>query len=623
MKKRFPAPTATLFLAFLLFAVALRAPAGESARVFFPDLLPENTIFCTVPPDSANLEHDYSRTLFARLSALPEMGAFIASFEESRRSFAAEISSAAGVAPGLAMELVEGRIGVALLNVTLGADGALSPEFAVAISLKSQPDRTAVFGAVMALLNRPEVIRTVLESQGMDPNIPLRTLAQEETVTGMPPILRIGPNIRVALVGNMVLLYNGRGSDGIRKIFNAYANPAANLTNSSAFQAAYRGAEAAAGSSFCFINAQRAIALVDAANLRSVSLVAEALGLGTVQAIGVSGAYHREGVRHSMYLHTPGGNFSGLMSALVPMPDNSPVGVEGYGQVIPSPAEAFLASRVDMAGLVRELPYLLDVLGAVTRPGGVTGMVANERILGVTPAEILQAAGSDFIIRPHEDTQVLMFQNVDIALFEALVARMEQNAGSRFNQQNVSGYIVRYFNKRSSLSAPLAPAFCLVPRAPGSDTGILYMASYPQAVASLIQESLAAREPLSGTRDFAASTAGMDSNYSLFFYNAGHASYRRFYNFLLPVLSLWAGSSTFPVDTGLLPPSGSIAPALFGTSLGVKCLPEGMQIHAYGPVGFGGILVQLADRLVVSNPLVTSYAYARLEEWLAGIPSLW
>ena len=610
----------------VLFCIVclVQARAGEQgARVFLPDLLPANTILCTVPPDQSTLEHDYSQSIFARISNMPEMGPFLRSFEESRRKFAQDISNTAGVDQQLAMELVQGRLGLGLLDVRIGRDGNPVAEFVIAISLKSQPDRKTIFSAVMALLNRPEVVRAVLESQGIDPNLPLRSLAQEETVAGAPPILRIGPNIRIASIGNLVLLYHGPGADGIKKIFEAMANPASSLSRSASFQAAYRGADAKPGTSFCYFNMPRVNSILDAVNLSQVSRVTDALGLGAVQSIGVSGAYHQDGVRHSLYLHVPGGNFTGLMSALIPMPQGSPVGVEGYGQIIPSPADAFMAARVDVPILLREIPYVLDSLGAVTRPGGVGGMVQNERVLGVPLTEVLQNVGSDIILRPHDDTQVLIFQNVNIASFENMVARMEQNAGVRFSQQNIQGYVVRYYNRRSNIAVPLAPAFCLVPRQPGSPTGIVYMASHPQAVVSLIQESITAREPLSNTPDFLKATSGMAGNYSLYYYNGNRECYRRVYNFLLPVMSLWSSSTRYPVDTGLLPTASSIMPAFFGSAMGVRCLPEGMQIHAYSPIGFGAVVVQTLDKLVVSNPLVIGYAYAVLETWMQTMPTTW
>lgn len=608
----------------LLFVCVLQARAGEQGgRVFLPDLLPANTIVCSVPPDETMLEQDYSQSIFARIANMTEMGPFLRSFEESRRRFAQDVSQTSGVDPQLAMELVNGRLGLGVLNVGIGRDGNPTAEFVIAISLKTVPDRKTIFSAVMALLNRPEVVRAVLESQGIDPNLPLRSLAQEETVAGAPPILRIGPNIRVASIGNLVLLYHGPGADGIRKIFEAMGNPAASLSRSASFQAAYRGADAKPGTSFFYLNMPRVISILDAINMSHISRVADALGLDAVQSVGVAGAYHQDGVRHSLYLHVPGGNFTGLMSTLIPMPQGSPVGVEGYSQIIPSPADAFMAARVDIPTLLKEIPYVLDTLGAVTRPGGVAGIVQNERVLGVPLTEILQNVGSDIIIRPHDDTQVLIFQNVNIANFESIVARMEQNAGVRFSQQNIQGYVVRYYNRRSNIAVPLAPAFCLVPRQPGSPTGIVYMASHPQAVVSLIQESITAREPLSNTPDYLKASSGMAGNYSLYYYNGNRDCYRRVYNFLLPVMSLWSSSARYPVDTGLLPTAQSIMPAFFGSAMGVRCLPEGIQVHAYSPIGFGAVFVQTLDKLVVSNPLVIGYAYAALEKWMQAMPTTW
>ncbi len=608
-----------LVVVFLLVAGLVRG--GETGRVFLPDFLPANTILCLVPPDGTSVEQDYSQTIFARIANLPEMGPFLRSFEESRRRFAQDVSQTADVPPQFAYDLVNSHLGFALINIGLGRDGKPLPEFVIAIALSSTPDRDTVFSAVMALLNRPEVVRTVLESQGLDPNLPLRTLAQEETITNGPPILRIGPNIRVAALGNHVILYHGPGSEGITKLFAAYQNPAQSLSRSQSFVAAYRGVEAEPGASLCWFNMPRVISVLDAFNLSAVSRVLEAIGFGSVQSMAMAGQYHQEGVRHTVFLHTPNGATSGLMSSLVPMPADTPLGMEGYANIIPSTGNAFAALRVDLPTLLREIPYLVDSFGAITRPGGMSGLVANERILGVPLAEILATLGSDVVIRPHDDTQVLMFHNVDIAGFENVVARMEQSAGTRFSSINVGGYIVRYFNRRSSLTVPLAPAFCLVPRSPGSSTGILYMASHPQAVTSLIRESTSAREPLINTPDFVKASSGIGGQYSLFYYNNSRDAYRRVYNFLLPVLSVWSSAPRYPVDTGLLPTASTIAPAMFGSAVGIRLQGEGMQIQAFSPIGSGAILVQLADKLVVSNPIVIAHVYSALEKYLATMPT--
>lgn len=608
----------TIFILTLLFAGV--SAAGEGSRIFFPDLLPANTIACIVPPDSGSLERDFSSSLFQHINELPEMAPFLRNFEESRQALTNDLATNGHIPPQLASELIRGRLGLAVINVGMGRDGRPLVEFAAAIALKSQPDRATVYAAVMALLNRPEVVRTVLESQGLDPNLPIKTLAQEETISGYPPILRIGPNIRVAAVGNLVMLYHGPGSEGIKKLFDAASNTTASLTRNASFQAAYRGAESGPGASFAYVNVPRLMAVLDAVNLSAVTRIIEATGIGSVQAVGMAGAYHQGGVRHSMYLHSPGGQMTGLLSTLVPMPQGSPIGMEGFGQAIPSAADSFTALRVDLPAFLRELPYFLDSIAAVARPGGVTGVVTNETVLGVPLAELVATLGGDILVRPHDDTLVVTFHNVDIAGFEAALGRMEQNAGARFSSLDVGGYTVRYFNRRSSLTVPLAPAFCLVPRGAGSPRGVLYMASHPQAVVSLIRESTSAREPLSGTQDFQKTASGMGGNYSLYYYNSDKECYRRVYNFLLPVASLWAGSARYPVDTGLLPTAASILPGFFGCALGVRLQPDGMLVQAYSPVGANAVPIVMADKLIVSNPLVIGYTYGLIETWMKTLP---
>lgn len=116
-----------VFIAFLFAAVVLagarRASAGEQGgRIFFPDYLPSNTILCVVPPDNTSVEQDYSRTIFARLANLPEMGPFLTAFEESRRSFAKDIAETAKIPPQLVQGLVGGRLALAVMNVGMGRD---------------------------------------------------------------------------------------------------------------------------------------------------------------------------------------------------------------------------------------------------------------------------------------------------------------------------------------------------------------------------------------------------------------------------------------------------------------------------------------------------------------------
>ncbi|MDR1519470.1 MAG: hypothetical protein LBU23_04915 [Planctomycetota bacterium] len=619
MRKVFPA-----FMLALVLSLRVAA-AGEASRRFFPDILPANAIACLVPPDNAALERDYTSSLFHRLGGLPEMEPFLRSFEESRKELANDLANSSGVSLQFMSELLEAKIGLALINAGIGRGGKPALEFAVVLALRSQPSRAAVFSAVMALLNRPEIVQSILQSQGLDPSLPLKTLAQEESVSGYPPILRIGPDIRVASIDNMVLIYHGQGSEGVTKLFDAAARPAASLSRNPLFQAAWRGAEANPGSSFVYVNIPRLTAILDALNLGGVSRAADALGISRAQALGLSGSYRQDGVRHNLFLCSPGGGMgteAGLLPSLLPIPAEwKGLGMEAFARTIPASADSFLAMRVDLRALLREMSYLLDSIEAFARPGGLTGMIANERILGVPLAEIVRPLGNEIILRPLDDAQVAIFNNVNIPVFEAVIAQMEHNAGAGFSSLASEGYPIRYFNRRSSLKAPFAPAFFLIPRAQGSQSGILYAASHPQALVSLIRELKLSREWLSSGKDFQKTLSSLSENYSLYYYNGNRDYYRRVYNFLLPLASLWAGSSRYPVDTGLLPVASEVTRDLFGCGLGVKNAPDGALIQVFSPVGANFVPLLLFDRLVVSNPLVIGYLYSRLDNLTAILPT--
>ncbi|MDR0362056.1 MAG: hypothetical protein LBJ46_05145 [Planctomycetota bacterium] len=593
------------------------ARAGEATLA---DILPASTILCLVPPDDQAVEHAYQNSIMRSLATMPEMGAFFQGMERSRQEFAMDFATGAGVGPDLASAILNGRFGGALINVSLDREGNPVPEYVVCISLPFTPDRNLVFKAIGNLLNRRDVVRMALESQGMDPDTPIRSIAQEEDIPGYPPMLRVGPRIRIAVVGRMIIFYNGHGTDGVRAILDALQNPQDSLAMQPLYQACRQGADATPGGAFTFVNIPRLLPLLDVANLGGVGRMLDSLGLSTAQGIGVSGNYVGEGIRHNLYIHWPGQR-SGILSTIAAMPPDSPIGMEAFGQATPAEAESFTALRLDVPGFLNEAPYFAEAVGAVSRPGGLASFITDEKILGVPVGEIARVLGNDLILRPHDDTTVLLFNNVDVQGFERLIAFMEQNAGARFRSVAVGNYLVHYFNQRSDLALPVAPAFCLIPRAQPPGRGVLYAASFPQAVVSLIQEAAVARESLANTADFQKAMAGLEGQYSMFYYADAGESYRRVYNTLLPIASLWAGSSHYPVDTGLLPTASAVVPKLFGVGLGVRNTPQGIVFQAYSPIGIHGFTVVLLDRLVVSNPLVLAYVYAWANEIKATVPT--
>ncbi|MDR1534512.1 MAG: hypothetical protein LBU64_05360 [Planctomycetota bacterium] len=608
MRKGVPAAIALFCL------LQFKTPGGETSGSFFPDLLPANTIACLTPPDRASLEQAYSGSLFSHLLKLPEMGAFLRDLEESRRLLANDLAQSAGVSPQFAAELLEAKLGFALINAGIGRDGGLAMEYAVVLALRAPPDRATVFAAVMALLNRREIIGAILKNRGLDPNLPLKTLAQEEIVSGYPPILRVGPDLRVAALGNLILVHGGRGSEGITRLFDAASRPDSSLARNPLFQAAWRGSEAGPGTSFVYVNHPRLMAILDALNLGGVTGFLDALGFSRVQAIGISGAYHREGVRHNLYLHSPGGGADGLLSGLLPIPREwRGVGMEVYGQSIPDRADSFAALRMDPQVFLSEASRLVKSLASPPPPGGMAKLALSESILGVPLSSLAKSLGNEVILLPQDDTQIVMFGKVNIPAFEAAVSQMEQNAGTGFRTLNADGYPVRYFNRGSSLQVPLAPAFCLAPSAPGGQTGVLYAASHPQALASFIRDTRTSAKSLAASQDFQKVLTGLSENYSFYYYNRNLDGYRRVYNFILPLSSLWAGASHYPVDTGLLPIASAVVRDLFGCGIGIKNVRDGIAIQVFSPVGANFIPILLLDRLVISNPLVLGYLYSWLE----------
>ncbi|MCC8181036.1 MAG: hypothetical protein LIP23_09035, partial [Planctomycetes bacterium] len=388
--------TVIAFCLSLFLCVASRA--GTQGRVFLPDLLPQTTIACLVPADNFARNQDFTGSLYQRLASLPDMAAFFESFENSKRLLANDIAQTAQIQPALAMEILDARIGGALLGLNLDRRGEVQAEFVIVLSLASQPSRDTVFSAVMALLNRPEVVAQVLESQGMDPNTPLRSLAQEETLAGYPPMLRIGPSIRIAAIGNLILLYHGQSSESITKIFDAMANPATSLSRLPAFQAAFRGAETEPGMSFTYLNMPRVLSLLDLLNYGSAAKVVEAVGIGSATSLGLAGGYHNEGMRHNLFVYAPGGLRNGLLSALMPMPDG-PYGMEAFANILPSTTKSFSSIRFDANVLMAEMPYFLSAIGKSVRPGGVSSLSATETVLGLPLAEIFPTLGADVVVR--------------------------------------------------------------------------------------------------------------------------------------------------------------------------------------------------------------------------------
>ncbi|MDR3210878.1 MAG: hypothetical protein LBU79_03040 [Planctomycetota bacterium] len=587
----------------IILCFALPLPAAEPTLA---DLVPATTIACLIPPDDNALEQAFTNSIFRFLGELPEMAPFLGSLAESRQHLAATLMNEAGLTEKLARELVNARFGAALLNLSFGPGGEITPEIVMVAQLPSAPDRNSIFNAVRLLLNRPAVVQKVLKNQGLDPNLPLVSLAQEENYPGFPPLLRIGPNLRIAVLGRLVVVYHGPGSGAMRTIFDTLQNPAQSLTHNLAYQETLRGSGATPGMAFTFVNLPRLIPLLDAGGLTRLTRVLDTIGLAGAQSLGLASGYQKTGITHNLYLYSPG-RLSGVFAAL--RPANPQAGMELYSKIVPAPAAAFLALRLDLSALLAEGSYLAEGIRSLGG-GDLRRYLEEETLLGVPLLDLASVLGEDVVLRPHNDSQVLLFSNVDTGAIRDILARMERNTQTSFSVVEENGYQIHYFRPGGRSPLPLTPAFCLIPKQQSPGRALLYVASHPQALVSLIREAMTSKGSIASSQDFQTVAEGMGGGYSLFYYADSRESYRRFYNFLLPLASLlyWTGDA--PPDAGLLPVDAELMPHFFGCAFGIKPGTDGVALQFYSPVGVHGFLIFLVDRLVLSNPLVLSWAYS-------------
>lgn len=595
-------------------------PPQRTAEFSLADLLPANTLVYLNPPNRQALQADYDRTVLKAILSHPEFASFFQSVEMARRNLVQQVIREVNVRPEFVESLMEGHLSGALIGVGMGRDGRPVPTYVVAIRMAEQPDRQMVFSSIQAILNRPDIIQFALKSSGVDPNIPLKSLVQEESLPGCPPTLRVGGELRIAVLGNLVLIYGGPTSEGLREILTTPPGSGQVLSRSPLYQSAYRGSETKPGMGFLYINSSQLITLAGLMNMPSMGGVIDSLGITGVQAIGYSSGYHMEGMRNNLYFHSPG-NRQGLLASILDNP-----GVEQTARTIPAQAGAFMAARLDMQSFFHEIPYLMDALSQ-PRPGGSSGLrslLAEETLPGATIADLITSLGDEIVILPHDDTMILRFDNADLNAFTATVRKIEQASGRPWRQITEGAYPISYFVSPTPSSLPLMPAYCAWPRQQTPGRGVVYVASHPQTIASFIRQASQNREQLARTPDCQRVMQGMGEGYSAFFYADCRDSYQHVYNALLPLGGIYSSSSPYAADLGLLPSARTFAGSLFGCAIGAKANNQGVLLTSYSPFGMTGFFTWVADKLTLSNPAVLGYLATRIYNSFAvpayGVP---
>ncbi len=618
--------TRFFFLCFLFLtpAVGTATLAGEpQARdIALAEVLPPSTLFFFERPASQPRGPDAPQTVMQVVAQDPEVSAFLEALSTSRKRYVSEVADAAGLQPAFVRSLLEGQLSGALVDVAVqpGGEGGADYSYTavLAVHLAEPPDQKKLFEAIKTMVRR---WREEREEQGTA--VPLKRVAWEEKYPGDHTVLMIASKspLRFVLLGRTLLFFRGPKSEGLKQILANYDNPvmAKVLAKSPLYQAVRKGAEAAPGMSYFYLNTLRLYTFLGAVQLPRVTRLLDVLGIRGVQALGCAGGYSQTGMRHTLYFHTPRKR-RGLLKAL-----RMRAGAENAAMVLPEDASGIFAARADLATLYQEIPLLVDaveqVLGRPT-PLELTKLAGQQTLFGVSARKVLDTLGDALIVESGPGGWTLRFDNANWKAFEQAIARMEQNTGKRFASmavENAAGQkrVVRYFNRWDE-PIPVAPGYS-VTETRDDGTGVIYVASYPQALKAILRRPPGER--LQASPDYQRVMAGMGKGYGVFLYVQSADSYPRVYDAVfLPALHAWRGSSALAPDPGILPPGEHLGEHFFGCAVGVKNSSNGIAFTAYSPLGLGGFLVFLTDKLLVSNPTAIGMIGAQAARYLRASP---
>lgn len=597
-----------------------------SQALALDEILPSETLVFFRFADAAIQRQGFEASVLKPISEIPEMRDFLEDLAKRRQDFIRVVAQEAKLTPDFVRQVMEGQLSFALLDL-ISTEGGVSTAYVVAIDLEQKPDHEMLFSAIRAAVAEYRARRKLSPNE---PQIPLKNAAWQENWPGGHIVMMIAGKepLRFVLLGKTLLLFQGPDSRLLKEILANSDNrlTAKSLAKNRVYREVCRGADVRAGNGFLYLNVPRLYSLLSAIGLPRVTALLDTLGFSSVQGLGMSsGFYHdgqafAEGIRHTMYLYAPTER-RGILRML-----SFRSGAERAAEAVPLGSQGMFAARVDFQELYRQLPPLLDAVEKAFRLEqsiGFAKLVAEQELLGVPIAEILGTLGDRMIIQPGPCGLVFRFDMARVEDFRKIITRMEQNAGASFagtfaTLPSGRTHEIRYFN-RSGLPLPFAPSFAIFPR-PGEETGVVYCATHPQAIKALL------RQPVQGTLlespDFQRVQRGMGKDYGVFLYIDNRSAYAEIYDTLLPVANFLTALPVFAADPGKLPPGEELEPFLLGCGVGAKNDPSGITMVAYSPIGIGGFLIFLIDKLHLLNPTTLGTLAGFAKYWEIPSPSL-
>jgi len=652
----------------LFLFLAASGLGGEAVdrleRNILPDILPPDTLFylqmASQPDAGATL-----KTALAAIAQDAEMTSFLADIDRAMERFIQEVAEetfaypdgddkkAGGDNERRLREQWQEDVGIvirapksfALLDVA--EDGKAI--YLLAATAERQLARRRFYGALQALAEqhwkrmRQETADPLLKM------IPLKNIAQEESYPGGHIGLRLitdptkddMPPLRIIILGQTLIFFHGPRSEPLQEMLKRYDSrlESRTLARDERFRRVRQGAGYTPGIFFAYLNLDVLNQKLELLRDPRYHPLLESLGLLSAKALGCCGGAWGEGARHVFYLYAPGER-QGLLRCLLPQEQAA---AELAAAEIPCAAAGILAAQVDLKILHAEMPRFIEVSEKVLglrKATGLAGLAARPTFFGVPAEKIIDTLGNTVVIECGPSGTALRFARADAIAFEKVMARLEQDLlrlrGQKFTAVDVptadGGRVqIHYFN-RSGDPVPLAPSYCLRKRQ-ADGTATVYAATHPQVIKAILRQS--AEQRLSETDDYRRVMRGLGGGYHGFLYLDNRESYVRSYDALLPVSNLITAKpevvSNLPavvrflrpyfggaVDPGKLPAGSVIARHFFGTGVGVRNSPEGVTCVVYGPLGLGGLLASLFDKLVVSDPKTIGTVAAAVAYKLTG-----
>ncbi|MHC4871701.1 MAG: hypothetical protein ACYTFY_07640 [Planctomycetota bacterium] len=557
-------------------------------RIHLENLLPVNTLFYCRTFDLSSLDKAVDKTSIGKLKNHPEISEFIDMLTIKKEEFIDRLVKERSVDRPMVGRILNGQYSIAFHGID-PATG--SPLIYLAVSFPDKPDREKLFNALKGLA-----------WVNLSSHIPAQEIKMSGTTVLNLPMPGVNStffkeNNYFALLSNLLVMTTSK--EGLKLLIDNYNNHsmAKTLAGDELFSKVYKNSHTSKNGSFVFLNTRVAVPIIKFMSSPETGKLIDAIGLPAVDAFGFSINFPGEGMRHTLYLHSPRER-TGILKVLKPAG-----GIEKISSIVPVQTSDLFSAKVDLSALYEEFPRLLDSLslarGFDLKNAFGLNMLAdkNDALFGVKAETIIKTLGSYVTIHSGPAGAVIRFENADTENFEKIISFMEKKMQNSFTSISEGEKIIRYFNQ-SGKPVPFAPTYSI------SGKNEILVATHPQVLKAFFRQEV--KYLLRQSKDYQLAVSGLPAEMGLLYYVHSTRSYSRVYDAMLPFMNAITAYSSISADPGILPPGKEIEKYFFGFAVSANSNAEGITITAHSPLGIGGTLVYGADKLVANNPAVMS-----------------